>query len=117
NCRGSFQTPGAFVARHCDNVDVVILQMFGTRRWCLERNSEPPVGIDDPVCRAKRLRKGWSTAFGSSSRVVLLRPGSSLYVPRGWWHETRSSVNSLALTIGLAPQRKSKPSIQATNSH
>lgn len=108
-CRGSYQTPGAFIARHCDNTDVVILQMFGTRHWRIERNSEPPVGIDEPVRKAKRLRKGWSTDFGNSSRVIILRPGSALYVPRGWWHETRSSVHSFALTIGLVAQRKPRP--------
>ena len=108
NVRGSFQTPGAFVPRHCDEVDVVILQIFGSRRWRLEANCDPPVGIEEPVRKPERLNNGWSSTFGQSSRVVVLHPGSALYLPRGWWHETRSSVNSFALTIGLVGNAESK---------
>jgi ribosomal protein L16 Arg81 hydroxylase len=104
NCRGSFQTRGAFVPRHCDEVDVVILQLIGTRRWRIERNSEPPVGIHDPVRLPAEKRGGWSVDFGPSSRVLTLRSGSALYVPHGWWHETRSAEASFAITIGVIPK-------------
>lgn len=103
NCRGSFQTRGALVPRHCDGVDVVVIQLIGARHWCVERNSEPPVGIEDPV-RFVGLRGGWSVDFGPSRRVVTLRPGSALYVPHSWWHETRSGETSFALTMGIIPK-------------
>jgi hypothetical protein len=100
-CIGSLQTGGGVISRHCDDVGVIAVQLFGSRQWRLEPNSDPPVGIHDPVYVAKKLRGGWSAEFGPASHTVTLMPGSVLYVPLGWWHETRSSEDSFALAISL----------------
>lgn len=100
-CIGSLQTAGAVISRHCDDVGVIAVQLFGSRQWRLEPNSDPPVGIHDPVYVAEKLRGGWSAEFGPASRTVTLMPGSVLYVPLGWWHETRSFEDSFALAISV----------------
>ncbi len=101
HCRGSLQTPGAFVPRHSDDLDVVVLQLAGTRQWRIEPNGDPPEGLYDPVRWPKRMRGGWSADFGERGKVYTLRPGSALYVPYGWWHETRSEGLSFAVTYGF----------------
>jgi hypothetical protein len=101
NCRGFFHTPGACVPRHCDELDVVILQLFGRRRWRMEPNSYPPVGIWDPVRVSHEGDSFWDSAFGKASKTVELSPGSVMYVPGGYWHQTRSRGFSFSLTLGL----------------
>jgi hypothetical protein len=106
HCQGSLESEALFVPRHCDDTDVLILQLFGTRRWRLEPNRDPPVGIDTPVRYPKKLRDGWSARFAANSPIVVMKPGSALYIPRGWWHEIRSDENSFALTLGIVPPRR-----------
>jgi JmjC domain len=106
NFSGTLQTHGALLPRHCDKTDVVVLQIFGTRRWRLQRNSNPPRGLFSLVRSPSRRRNGWSAAFARPSPIVALRAGSALYVPRGWWHETRSVGKSFALVMSLPPARK-----------
>jgi hypothetical protein len=107
HCSGTLHTPGAILPRHCDSTDVIVLQIFGNRRWRLQRNSDPPRGLYAQVRSSSRRRNGWSAAFARASPTVSLKPGSALYVPRGWWHETRSASHSFALviTVGAAKKR------------
>lgn len=100
-CLGFFHTPGINLPRHCDELDVVVIQLFGSRRWWVERNADPPVGILDPL-RASCLRSEVvDPKFGDSTRVLELRPGSVLYVPAGYWHQTYSRTSSFSVTLGL----------------
>jgi ribosomal protein L16 Arg81 hydroxylase len=107
-CIGSLQTGGAVISRHCDDVGVIAVQLFGSRQWRIEPNSDPPTGIHDPVYVARKLRDGWSAEFGPASHTVTLMPGSVLYVPLGWWHETRSFEDSFALAISLRETPRSR---------
>lgn len=96
SCRAFFHAPGARVPRHCDEVAVVAIQLSGQRAWQLEPNRRPPVGLYDPVpMTAER------DVFGRRARSLTMRPGSVLYVPRGWWHATRSRGESFALTFSI----------------
>jgi cupin superfamily protein len=103
SCRGSLHTTGAFVPRHCDDADVIIVQLVGTRLWRFEPNSDPPVGIEELVRMPRRLENGWSSEFGRASKMVRMTPGSVLYLPRGWWHELDSPGPSFALTFAAKP--------------
>lgn len=107
-CQGSLENDGVFVPRHCDSTDVLILQLFGTRRWRLQPNSDPPKGLHAPVRFPKHLREGWSPQFSPDSPILVLQPGSALYIPRGWWHEIHSDENSFALTLGFVPRRRDR---------
>lgn len=106
NCAGTLQTRGASLPRHCDRTDVIVLQIFGKRRWRLQPNGNPPQGLYTLVRTPARRRKGWSAAFSGQSPIVELRPGSALYVPRGWWHETQSVGSSFALVITLPAMKR-----------
>jgi JmjC domain len=105
NCQGILESDGAFVPRHCDGTDVLIVQLFGTRKWRLEPNSNPPKGLRARVGLPKKMRAGWSAEFAPNAPVVALRAGSALYIPRGWWHEIRAKGNSFALTFTIFPRR------------
>jgi ribosomal protein L16 Arg81 hydroxylase len=105
NCLGALHTAGALVPRHCDDVDVIVLQVMGTRLWRVEPNSDPSQGLLDPVRWPRRLAGGWSAEFGAKSRTYALAPGSAFYVPRGWWHETQSPATSFALTFAFKRKR------------
>ncbi|MFF0295475.1 cupin domain-containing protein [Kitasatospora sp. NPDC004614] len=80
---------------HWDDHDVVVVQMYGAKRWKLYgptrtaptfrdvESPEPPEG--DPVAD------------------LVLHPGDVLYLPRGWWHAVTADQGtaSLHLTFGL----------------
>jgi hypothetical protein len=100
-CTGFLHTPGAGVPRHCDEFDALVIQLFGHRRWCLEPNSVPPVGVWDPVKVPAPGPPRWDPAFGKASQIVDLSPGSALYVPGAWWHQTQSTVASFSVTFVL----------------
>jgi Cupin superfamily protein len=100
-CTGFFHTRGASVPRHCDEMDVVVVQLFGSRSWCFEPNSNPPTGVWDPVRVSVSEPQRWDAAFGEARQLVELTPGSALYLPGAWWHQTRSSSPSFSLTFAL----------------
>jgi hypothetical protein len=80
---------------HWDDHDVVVLQVYGAKRWRLygptrtapmyKDTEEPPPPADKP-----------------DEELVLL-PGDLLYLPRGWWHAVAASEgeHSLHLTFGI----------------
>jgi hypothetical protein len=101
NCRGFFHTANASLPRHCDELDVIAIQLFGTRRWWVERNVNSPEGIFDPVRGSSLNDPVVDPEFGETTKVFELRPGSVLYVPAGYWHQTYSHTHSFSLTLGL----------------
>jgi hypothetical protein len=100
-CTGFLHAPGAGVPRHCDELDAMVVQLFGHRCWCVEPNVNPPVGVWDPVSVPEADPTRWDPAFGRESQVVVLAPGSVLYVPGACWHQTRSAEASFSLTFAL----------------
>jgi hypothetical protein len=80
---------------HHDTHDVLCLQVSGSKRW---RVYEPALEL--PL-RNQRYRP----ELGSPVEPVLdvlLQPGDTLYLPRGWLHEALTSdTDSLHLTIGV----------------
>jgi hypothetical protein len=80
---------------HHDTHDVICLQVSGSKRWLVHE----PV-LDLPL-RDQRYHAG----LGEPGPVVehlVLRPGDTLYLPRGWLHEALTSdEDSLHLTIGV----------------
>ncbi len=84
-------------AVHHDTHDVFVLQVSGSKRW----------RIYAPLLELPLKHQRWSPALGDPGEPVLdvtLRPGDTLYVPRGWPHEAVTDrADSLHLTIGLHP--------------
>ncbi|MEU0386200.1 JmjC domain-containing protein [Streptomyces chartreusis] len=81
---------------HYDEVDTLVVQVIGTKRWQVHGPSEehplPEYGDSDPRHCPKAV------LFEKT-----LEPGDVIHVPRGWWHTVRGGgASSLHLTFALA---------------
>jgi hypothetical protein len=80
---------------HHDTHDVICLQVAGEKRWL----------VYDPVWELPLREQRYSPELGEAGPSVLdlvLQPGDTLYLPRGWLHEALTSeTDSLHLTIGV----------------
>jgi hypothetical protein len=93
----AYYTPRAAqgLAVHHDTHDVICLQISGEKRWLVY---EPAVEL--PL-KDQRYSKELGEP-GETVEDVTLRPGDTLYLPRGWLHEALTSESdSLHLTIGV----------------
>ena len=90
-----YHTPsqGQGLGRHCDDHDVLVLQLRGEKQWQLiEPEGVAPSGLPDPA-----------DGNGAGEKTATLRAGDWLYLPRGVWHEVRNCgvEPSAHFTIGL----------------
>jgi hypothetical protein len=80
---------------HHDTHDVFSLQVAGEKRWL----------VYEPVLELPLKDQKYGPELGGPGdpvQDVTLRPGDTLYVPRGWLHEaTTSSTDSLHVTVGV----------------
>jgi lysine-specific demethylase/histidyl-hydroxylase NO66 len=80
---------------HHDTHDVFVLQVAGTKRWL----------VYDPVLELPLREQRYEAELGGPGEPVLdvvLGPGDTLYLPRGWLHQALTSDDdSLHLTIGV----------------
>jgi bifunctional lysine-specific demethylase and histidyl-hydroxylase NO66 len=83
------------LAVHHDTHDVFVLQIAGEKRWM----------VYDPVLELPLKEQRYRRELDDPGEPVIdtiLRPGDTLYLPRGWLHEARTSdVDSLHLTVGI----------------
>ena len=87
-------------AVHHDTHDVFVLQVSGRKRWRLY----------EPLLELPLKKQRWSPGLGDVGEPVddlVLGPGDTLYVPRGWPHEAATSdEESLHITVGVHPQTR-----------
>jgi hypothetical protein len=80
---------------HHDTHDVFVLQVAGEKRW----------RVYEPALELPLKNQRYSKDLGGPGEAVedrVLRPGDTLYLPRGWMHEAvTSQTDSLHLTIGV----------------
>ncbi len=82
-------------SRHFDTHDVFSLQIVGEKRWLV---FEPSLELAAPG----QNRRPEAVTRGEPVLDVVLRPGDTLYLPRGWVHEVFTSETlSLAVTFGV----------------
>lgn len=81
---------------HHDTHDVLVLQVSGTKRWL----------VYDPVFELPLKHQRYTAELGEPGAAVMdlvLGPGDTLYLPRGWLHEALTSdEDSLHLTVGIS---------------
>jgi lysine-specific demethylase/histidyl-hydroxylase NO66 len=82
-------------AVHHDTHDVLVLQVAGEKRWLLY----------DSLLELPLKHQRYSSALGEHGEPtddLVLGPGDTLYLPRGWLHQAETSASdSLHLTIGI----------------
>jgi lysine-specific demethylase/histidyl-hydroxylase NO66 len=80
---------------HHDTHDVLCLQVAGEKRWL----------VYEPALELPLRNQRYRSELGAPGEPVLdlvLRPGDTLYLPRGWLHQALTSeTDSLHLTIGV----------------
>lgn len=80
---------------HHDTHDVFCLQVAGEKRWL----------VYEPALELPLRDQRYGPELGEPGEPVLdlvLRPGDTLYLPRGWLHQALTSeTDSLHLTIGV----------------
>jgi lysine-specific demethylase/histidyl-hydroxylase NO66 len=80
---------------HHDTHDVFSLQVAGEKRWL----------VYEPALELPLKQQRYKAELGKPGEVVhdvVLQPGDTLYLPRGWLHEAAtSSSDSLHVTVGV----------------
>jgi lysine-specific demethylase/histidyl-hydroxylase NO66 len=80
---------------HHDTHDVFVLQVSGRKRWL----------VYEPAWELPLKHQRYEESMGAPGESVLdvvLEPGDTLYLPRGWLHQALTSdEDSLHLTVGV----------------
>lgn len=102
-----YATPdGKGTAAHFDQNINFVLQIRGTKTWWLAPNEtfENPterftIGQPlDPELASYAMAEP-PTSMPEPQEKIVLKPGSMLFVPRGYWHRTEASGEALALNF------------------
>lgn len=80
---------------HHDEIDVIVIQLHGTKRWFISKN--PPT-----------LPNNWKSLGEKEPQlgdhdILDVGPGDLLYVPRGTPHTVQSTGESVHLALGFVP--------------
>jgi hypothetical protein len=101
---------GAGTQCHYDALENFTIQLQGTKTWrvAANRSVHAPLenwvaGHDLPPEMALYCPTALPSRMPRASTRVELRPGDVLYVPRGCWHSTEVSADSLSLFLGFPP--------------
>ena len=103
-----YATPdGNGTAAHFDQNINFVLQIHGTKQWSIAPNTsvENPtqrftIGQDlDPELASYAENEMPDEMPAKGRREFTLKPGSLLFVPRGWWHSTEARGEALALNF------------------
>jgi hypothetical protein len=83
----AFASPcGKAMPLHRDDLEVIVLQLQGSKRWRVAKNDDlPHVPSSAPV----------------RTRIIDMTPGSVCLLPRGTWHATDKAKDSFSLSFGL----------------
>jgi ribosomal protein L16 Arg81 hydroxylase len=98
--------------KHFDAHCVVAVQLIGEKTWRLAPNRDVVHPLENyvaspaaPLERGNRRTSASSRAMSRTSTRVLMRPGSAIFLPAGYWHTTHAHEASLSVTFGLRAPR------------
>ncbi|MEL5300328.1 cupin domain-containing protein [Serratia nevei] len=93
---------------HFDSYVNFVFQIHGEKKWYFMPNENAirpleHLDLKDYPNLSTEMKQYWhgeppSNFFNQATEVVL-KPGSVLFVPRGWWHATCSDMDTLAVNI------------------
>lgn len=106
-----YATPnGKGTAPHFDQNINFVLQIHGTKTWWLAPNTQVlnpltrhTMGTEPDPELQSYLESPLPTQMPKEAQKVVLKPGSLLYVPRGYWHSTEAQSEALALNFTFTP--------------
>ena len=102
-----YATPrGKGTGAHFDQNVNFVLQLHGTKKWFLA----PNLHVERPMTRhtmglpvdpelQSYAQAPMPNHMPADTRVIVLEPGSMLFVPRGVWHSTHASSDALSLNF------------------
>ena len=112
HCNVYISPAGAGVPKHFDSHHVISIQLIGAKLWSFAPNRLLDHPIDNhvaslplPAAVVRYSRGTPSRRMPRGSTRVTMRPGSALFLPAGFWHTTRATEPSLAVTFGLRAPR------------
>ena len=102
-----YATPdGKGTAPHFDQNINFVLQISGTKKWRMAPNksvinplTRHTMGLEVIPEMMSYLDQPLPVTMPDDSEVFELRPGSLLFVPRGYWHETEATGEALSLNF------------------
>ena len=105
-----YATPdGKGTAPHFDQNINFVLQIHGTKVWQLAPNNHVAqplnrhtMGSEPEPEMASYIDEALPLTMPASARTIELKPGSMLFVPRGYWHSTEAQGEALALNFTFA---------------
>jgi 50S ribosomal protein L16 3-hydroxylase len=107
-CNAYLSPAGSGTPKHFDNHEVIVVQVIGQKEWVIAVNNEveyPTVNYVAGASPTPELQSYWtptdSMDMPEGSITVRMDPGSVLFMPRGLWHTTVATSDSLSLSIGF----------------
>ena len=102
-----YATPdGKGTAAHFDQNINFVLQIHGTKIWKLAPNehvinplTRHTMGTETDAEMDNYLEDDLPTEMPQKAQTIELKPGSMLFVPRGYWHSTEAKGEALALNF------------------
>ena len=93
---------GSGLPKHFDAHAVIIVQLVGRKTWFLapEPDVINPLENQDVPPGLPRKKSG-ELAMPRGSKRLEMRPGSVVFVPAGFGHQTRATEASVSVTFGL----------------
>jgi 50S ribosomal protein L16 3-hydroxylase len=104
-CNAYLSVPGVGSVMHFDKQENFLIQLHGIKRWRVARNEHLEFPFANhfsggPLCEPlRRLVPTLPCQMPPSCQEVALQPGSVLFLPRGFWHESATEEHSIALTV------------------
>lgn len=102
-----YATPdGKGTAAHFDQNINFVLQIHGTKKWWMAPNTDVinpltrhTMGLEPDPEMMSYLEKPLPESMPQNAQCFELKPGSLLFVPRGYWHSTEAEGDALALNF------------------
>lgn len=108
-CHAFISPAGTGVAKHFDNREVFAVQILGRKRWRVARNDAWPMplmphaagGSVHPLNQHAPAAALAELEMPADAVCHVLEPGSVMFVPRGYWHDTDTLEDSLSFSFGV----------------
>jgi 50S ribosomal protein L16 3-hydroxylase len=105
-CNAYITPEGLGVPMHFDDHEILVMQLAGRKKWTFAPNLQ----VRYPTSNSGRMLTEEVRRYASGpmlqempkpNRSVTMTPGTVLFLPRGYWHETDASELSISLTFGF----------------